>query len=133
MATSSLGAVLEYDVYLKRKEVSGNTWSVTIIGDGGSTATLGGAISACIGGVFVGEEGQPEGKMVLDMAGTTVTSSYTAQGGVIDRSVSIFTFNHPEGIKGNGRIKLRIQTVPKPASSIGNEVRLGPMKIQWSE
>ena len=145
MATSSIGAVLEYDVYLKRNNANGEVWQLDFFVSGGSVdgAPDGGALAGSLGGMFIEFAGPG---YTLDLAGrelpqSPTTASFTLDGATNNitacittrnRSASSTTGSPNEGIGGHGRTKLRFKTMPSYSGS-GNEVRIGFIKVQRTQ
>ena len=141
MATSSIGAVLEYDVYLKRNNANGEVWQLDFFVSGGSVSGNEGVLAACLGGI---EWEFPSPGCLLDLLGRThipTSPSFTFGGGVLDYTGSLFTRNRSasstagspnEGIDGHGRTKLRFKVVPQYSGS-GNQARIGFIKVQRTQ
>lgn len=133
MATSSIGAVLEYDIYMKRTNISGEIWTVQwFAADSGST-NLGAEFGCCVAGIdllAMGAGGSTLTATSMPAASFSLLSGFP-QTGPIYYGLQIFTSNSPTlGVVGNGRMIIRFRPENVYGTGLADgELRIGLIKI----
>ena len=124
MSTSTLGAVMEYDVYMRPGQ-----WELVWIATLGSAM---GAVSACIGGSHVTpfSEHVFGGVNFLTAGGPDyIDGDFTMDGGLAAGSISFFYGPGADGgVVRSGRMKLRFQNVVGQSTFFEN--RIGFIKLR---